>query len=128
MDAVCLFVAGALAARLAAPEFTLAWTHSVEKTRWVERYRVDRGQLQLVEATVEGSGAGMEPAPDAVLDNGVWRWRPEIRVPEVTMRRSGFAGDYVLCSGGRCTPMDEIAGPPAPDAMVTIRPCASAVP
>ena len=52
MSTVCLFVAGALAASLADPAFTIAWTHSVAKTRWVESYVVEGRSLVLVDSTL----------------------------------------------------------------------------
>jgi hypothetical protein len=67
--------AGALVTTLAVESFTLAWTHSIEKTRWEEDWRLAGGRLQLVEARIRGSGAGMEPPAGAVLENGVWRYR-----------------------------------------------------
>ncbi|WP_448152289.1 DUF1850 domain-containing protein [Castellaniella caeni] len=48
--------------------FTLAWTHSIEKIRWEEDYRVARdaqGHPVLIpgKARILGSGAGICPAP-----------------------------------------------------------------
>jgi hypothetical protein len=124
VSAACLYVAGALAATVPAAEFTLQWNHSVQKTQWVERYRVERDALRLVEASVQGSGAGMEPAPDAAFAEGRWTWRPDRVVPELSLRRSGFTADYTICAAGRCDPLSRLAGPAGPDAVVTIRPCA----
>ena len=58
MNAACLLIAGALRAIVPAQEFTVAWTHSVQKTRWEERYRVDGDALRLTEARIQSSGAG----------------------------------------------------------------------
>ena len=69
---LCL-TAGAVVTRLAVASFTLAWTHSVEKTRWEEDWRVGARGLEIVEARVKGSGAGMEPGPDARFDGTWWR-------------------------------------------------------
>lgn len=112
-----------LVARLPEPEFTLVWSHSVEKTRWIERYRVEARTLHLVEASVEGSGAGMEPGPGAVLSDGAWRWHPDRSVTELVLRRSGFAEDYAICAGGACALLGRWAGRPGLDSVVTIRPC-----
>lgn len=68
--AVCLIVAGALRAMVPADDFSLGWQHSVRKTRWEERYRVEDQTLLLFEARVQGSGAGMEAGNGAVLRNG----------------------------------------------------------
>ena len=77
MDPICLLVAGVVrAATLPASEFTLSWVHSVQKTLWEERYRVDGDGLLLFEARVQGTGAGMELPPGAILAAGVWTWNP----------------------------------------------------
>jgi len=70
--------AGALVATLAAESFTLAWTHSIEKIRWEEDWRIENGRLHLVEARIRGSGAGMEPPDGAVLRHGAWHYAPVI--------------------------------------------------
>jgi hypothetical protein len=123
VDPVCLFVAATLVATLPQREFVLAWTHSVQKTRWTERYRVDDDAMELVEATVEGSGAGMEPGPGVRLEHGEWTWQPRRRVASLALRRSTFTDDYAICVAGRCRPMAELAGPPGPDAVVIVAPC-----
>jgi hypothetical protein len=57
---------------MAMQSFTLVWTHSVERTEWRESWRVTPAGLVLTEARVKGSGAGMEPATDAVwIDGGL---------------------------------------------------------
>ena len=76
--AMCL-AAGAVSAVLAINSFTLAWMHSIERVRWEEDWRVDAGQLQIVAARIKGSGAGMEPPDDAVLQGGAWHYRPQGR-------------------------------------------------
>ena len=76
MNAVCLIVAGVVRATLPTDHFTLAWQHSVEKTRWEESYRIDGDRLRLTSARIQGLGAGMEPPPDAVLRSGWWTWKP----------------------------------------------------
>ncbi|MEP0507358.1 MAG: DUF1850 domain-containing protein, partial [Aurantimonas coralicida] len=68
---ICI-AAGAKALTLAATAFSLSWTHSVEKTRWEERWLAGQQGLTVVEGRVEGSGAGMEPPPDAVLRDGAY--------------------------------------------------------
>jgi len=123
VSAVCLFVAGALTASLPDPAFTVGWTHSIAKTRWVESYVAVGTTLQLVEATVEGSGAGMEPAPDAVLRDGRWHWRPERTLAELVLVRSPFAPDYQICSTSGCRSLGTLAGAAPGDRAVVIRPC-----
>jgi hypothetical protein len=113
---ICLSLAAALhgSAEVFVPvtEFTLAWTHSIEKVRWEEDYavRLDAapGQpvLHAVQARVRGSAAGMEPPPDAVLRQGWYHYTPTItRPPELRLTRSEFTPDYEVCMQGRCQPM-----------------------
>jgi hypothetical protein len=54
MSGICL-AAGVIAAFLPLSEFTLAWTHSIEKIRWEEDYRVQDNRLVLQEARIRGS-------------------------------------------------------------------------
>ena len=116
MLGLCLSLAAALQSSpvvfVPATEFTLAWTHSIEKVRWEEDYavRLDavRGQPELhaVQARVRGSAAGMEPPPDAVLRQGWYHYTPAIpSLPELRLTRSEFTPDYEVCMQGRCRPM-----------------------
>ena len=123
MNAICLIVAGVVRATLAGPEFTLAWTHSVEKTQWEETYRIDGNRLMLVTARVEGSGAGMEPPPGAQLRDGRWTWQPQSAHPELRLTRSTFTRDYTLCANGRCADLGERIGATAEGEVVTVRVC-----
>ena len=96
-------MAGVLRATLPTSELTVAWDHSVEKTRWEERYRIDGTRLRLVEARVMGSGAGMEPPPDATLRGGWWTWHPSLApLPQLRLTLSPFTRDYDLCWRRRC--------------------------
>lgn len=93
--------------------FTLAWTHSIEKVRWEEDYevrgpRADGGapSLVVVAARIRGSGAGMEPPPDAVLRNGWYEYKPAPPVrSDLLLARSTFVEDYELCTGTGCRPL-----------------------
>ena len=49
-------LAGVVWSQLLLTDFTLAWTHSIEKIRWEEDYRVTPSGLLLGEARVKGSG------------------------------------------------------------------------
>jgi len=109
VNSLCLFVAGALHATLPTADFTVGWVHSIEKTRWEERYRVAGTRLELVEARVRGSGAGMEPGPDARLVDGWWTWHPERRLDALRLTLSPYAGDYDLCWRGRCHTLRSLA-------------------
>ena len=98
---LCVFIAGKSAACLAGLLFSLSWTHSVEKTEWVEHWQLKDEQLVLKETFVKGSGAGIDPAPNAVLENGWYRWAPEspVRVPAISLANSELTPDnWMLCA------------------------------
>ena len=113
-DAVSLCVAGAASLHLAVAAFTLGWTHSVERLRWEEDWAVTPAGLVLVEARVQGSGAGMEPDPDARLVEGWWRWRPaRPPQPALVLAASGATGGgWTLCAAGECRTLGAAAGEP----------------
>ena len=123
MNAVCLLVAGVLRATLPTDAFTLAWRHSVEKTRWEEDYRIQGDRLVLTQSRVEGFGAGMEPAPGAVLVDGVWRWRPALPpLPELRLTSSPYTTDYALCWAHACRPLRVLAESGGVE-VVVVAPC-----
>ena len=131
---VCLALAAA--GHAAAPvfvsteRFTLAWTHSIEKVRWEEEYAVRPGAqtgappvLQALIARVRGSGAGMEPPPDAVLRNGWYEYTPRTLSPHgVRLTRSAFTADYDWCVDGRCAPLSSLL--PSDGDVTLLTPCA----
>jgi hypothetical protein len=109
---LCLASAGVVKS-LSIAAFTLIWTHSIEKTDWQEDWRVTPSGLQLVQARVKGSGAGMEPPPEARLVGGWFQWRPaRSAMPELVLGNSGVAGEWRLCSKGHCRTLSEIFGHP----------------
>lgn len=125
MSGLCL-AAAALTVALPLQTFTLAWTHSIEKIRWEEDYRIVGRQLELVEARIRGSGAGMEPPDGAVLKSGVWHYKPALPLLErLRLARSTFVADYLLCWDGVCHPFAEIAGAAETMPAVDVFPCAS---
>lgn len=107
MPGICL-AAGVLHAFIATSQFTLAWTHSIEKIRWEEDYRAVGRNLDLTEARIRGSGAGMEPPAGAVLRDGVWHYRPALQ-PQAALHlaRSTYVQDYEVCLSGACHPLAE---------------------
>lgn len=118
---LCL-AAGALVVALGGDEIVLGWRHSVQKTLWEEIWRDEAGGLTLVEARIEGSGAGMDPPDGARLIDGFWRWRPALPAQrEVVMRRSGATADWRICIGGSCRPMGDYL--PAGADPVTLKRC-----
>jgi hypothetical protein len=84
--------------------FTLSWTHSVEKTRWEEDWRVTSAGLQIVEARIQGSGAGMEPPEESRLENGWWVYAPDMKaLPRLVLAASGATGEgWTICDKGSC--------------------------
>jgi hypothetical protein len=120
---LCLASAGVMKT-LAVAAFTLAWTHSIEKVEWQEDWRVTPLGLELVRARVKGSGAGMEPPPDARLVDGWFQWRPQrAAMPELALGNSGVAGEWRLCSGGLCRTLSEIFGHPVGANVTVLRAC-----
>lgn len=89
--------------------FTLAWTHSIEKIRWEENYTVkldSDGNAILVpgKAYIKGSGAGMDPPPDAVrIDHGWYEYQPKTKpLTILRLTRSPYTDDYDWCMDGKC--------------------------
>ncbi len=108
---LCL-AAGAASAVLAVDAFTLAWTHSIEKIRWEEDWRIENHLLVADEARIRGSGAGMEPPAGSVLRDGVWHYRPSLP-PQQALRltHSPHAVGYTLCTSTNCAPLaDRLPG------------------
>lgn len=101
--ALCVTAAGK-AFVIATGVFSLSWTHSVENTEWREDWRVTPGGLELTQARVKGSGAGMDPGEGARLENGWWVWTPKIpAVPELVLAASGATGSgWTLCHAAGC--------------------------
>ena len=122
---ICL-LAGSAIAPLMAGAITLAWTHSVEKTGWQEDYAIRGTGLALTEARIQGTGAGMEPPPDALFHDGWWHYVPHLPVlPELRLALSPYTADYRLCWKGQCRSLAKLLGAEHREGVVTVRPCAS---
>lgn len=120
---LCLISAG-VTKTLAVAAFTLVWTHSIEKIDWQEDWRVTPNGLELVEARVKGSGAGMEPPPEARLVDGWFQWQPKpVLRPEVVLGNSGLAGEWRLCRDGKCRTLSDILGHLVGGHTTTMRAC-----
>ena len=117
--ALCV-IAGGKTTVIAAAAFSLSWTHSVERTLWQENWAVTPAGLEMREARVKGSGAGMEPGEGARLVDGWWVWTPDApAVPELTLAASGLTpSPWRLCHAGGCMTIGETSADPA-----TLRPC-----
>ncbi|OSP55831.1 DUF1850 domain-containing protein [Pseudoruegeria sp. SK021] len=108
----CLAV-GAVVLQLAAGGFTLHWTHSVERVVWEEDWRVTPTALTLLRSRIKGSGAGMEPGPDAIWQDGWWVSPGHLSVPALTLAASGATGQgWTLCADGVCRDIGTDAGKP----------------
>jgi hypothetical protein len=120
---LCL-AAGAVAASLAIESFTLTWTHSIEKIRWEEDWRIAGHALIIDEARIRGSGAGMEPPAGSVLRNGVWHYRPQLQ-PQAVLRltHSPHTAGYTLCTATVCQPLADLLPGIDNNAVIEIREC-----
>jgi hypothetical protein len=116
---LCILAAGKTVA-LSVAAFTLSWTHSVERTRWEEDWTVMPSGLQVVEARIKGSGAGMEPPEGALLRNGWWVYAPKVNPQRrLMLAASGATGDgWTLCTVQGCRELGKAAG-----AAIVLEPC-----
>jgi len=120
-SALCIVVGTALVS-IPAQRFTLRWQHTIEKILWEEDYVVAGEWLYLTGARVRGSGAGMEPPPDAIKVGSAWHYRPADRWHrEVRLARSAHGADYELCIDGACRPL--AAWAPTPLAPTILSAC-----
>jgi hypothetical protein len=111
MAGLCILAAGKVT-MLAVSVFTLSWTHSVQKTEWREDWAVTQNGLELRQAQVKGSGAGMEPGPAAVLKGGWWVWHPALPPQaRLSLAASGMTPSaWTLCHDGGCMELGAKAG------------------
>lgn len=108
---VCIASAGSVLTLLAG-SFSLSWTHSVEKTLWIEQWRVDDNRLALSAAGVQGSGAGIDLPPDAVWEGDRWTYTPRLApLVQLHLAASGATvGGWQLCADGSCYTLGATAG------------------
>jgi hypothetical protein len=122
---LCVYLlGGALLATLPGEVFQLRWTHSVARAEWREVWRVaPNGALILEEARINGTGAGMEPGPDARRIDDWLVWKPDAPpLPEVTLAASDYTAEHVLCTGDDCRALSVWTGG-IRDAAVTLKGC-----
>jgi hypothetical protein len=110
---LCIAAAGKVVT-LAVAAFTLSWTHSVERTRWEEDWTITPSGFEIVEARVEGSGAGMEPGEAAVLRDGWWIYKPKLPPQRaIVLAASGATGEgWRLCAAQTCREIAATPGAP----------------
>ena len=125
MTGFCLGVAfSVIQATIPAETLTLRWTHSVEKIPWEEDYAIRDGQLVLIAARVQGSGAGMEPPSDAVRRGDWWEYHPSVpSMGKLTLARSSYTNDYRLCWRNQCQTLANLLGKAPPDSAIDLFPC-----
>ena len=108
---LCIAASGKIIT-LAAAAFSLSWTHSVEKTLWQERWIVTNGQLEVIEGTVEGSGAGIYLPDNARRTEAGWTYTPALApLDTLTLAASGMTpSPWTLCTQTRCLDLGAEAG------------------
>jgi hypothetical protein len=121
---ICL-TAATLSSIVMVNSFTLAWTHSIEKIRWEEDWRVESEQLVIAEARIRGSGAGMEPPAGATFKDGVWHYRPDLPAQlALRLTHSPYTTGYEFCVGGRCGALADHLPGIENTTVIELRPCA----
>ncbi len=110
---ICLAASATLIA-LTGPEFTLAWSHSVTRTRWEETWQAGPEGLRPVTAFIQGPGAGMELPEGAERVDGGWIYRPTLPPqPEIFLAASGATdGGWIICADDICHEMGAEPGAP----------------
>lgn len=117
----CLAI-GAVALQLASGTFTLHWMHSIEHVAWEEDWQVNEQELSLIRSRIKGSGAGMEPGPDAIWQDGWWVTPGALRLPALTLASSGKTGEgWSICADGSCREVGMASG-----LAITLQPCVAA--
>ncbi len=98
--------AGSYAVAMYAPTFTLAWEHSIEKVEWRETWKVQGQAMRPVEARIKGTGAGMEPPPDARLEEGWFVYVPKAQpLKRLDLPDSAHTKPLRICLEGKCRPI-----------------------
>jgi hypothetical protein len=112
---ICLAV-GSLILDLHTAEIELRWVHSVQKIVWTEQWRAGESGMVPMSASVEGSGAGMEPGDNAVRTAKGWTWQPALPPQrELVFARSDALPDWQICRRRSCHTVQELSGvPPGP--------------
>src|SRR5215204_6739210 len=108
MSSLCIaFLTSTLSITLPTSHITLRWTHSVERVPWEEEYSVFGNGVQITEARVIRSGAGMEAPSDARWSDERWRYVPRLHTfAEVRLANSKFVNGYEICWDGQCQALD----------------------
>lgn len=120
---ICLTL-GSLILDLGTPEIELRWRHSVQKSWWTERWQATAAGLTPGEASIQGSGAGMDPPDHAVRTGQGWVWRPVLPpLPALILARSDATEDWRICRQERCASVADLTGQPADGRPVRLSAC-----
>lgn len=120
VSGLCAILAGGLALIAPGESFQLSWTHSVERIEWREDWRVEGRRLILDQASVAGSGAGMEPPPEAIRQGDRWVWSPHLVRDEIVLALSDVTADWRLCAQGHCRGLRALV---PGETVARLRPC-----
>jgi len=110
--AICIALALSSTVLLKLPSpLTLAWEHSVAKTRIEEDYQRVDNALVLTEVRTRGPAAGIEPPAHASFSDGWWRYRPQLGpLPRSLFANTLQPDGYEICHAGRCARLRERIG------------------
>jgi hypothetical protein len=110
---LCIMAGGRILA-LATTVFTLSWTHSVERIEWRESWRIVGDRLHLVEATVEGPGAGIALPGGARMTPQGWVFKPALPpLRRLVLAASGTTlSGWTLCTDSECHELGSTVGKP----------------
>ncbi|OCX67332.1 hypothetical protein BFP70_01700 [Thioclava sp. SK-1] len=115
----CLMAGAIMLALAPGDQFSLSWTHSVERQAWSETWALRDGQLQLIRAAVKGSGAGMEPGEGGRFLDGWWVWAPDLPpVSALHLAASGLTPSAWQLCGASCIDLGA-----APAEVIDVTPC-----
>jgi hypothetical protein len=107
---IALALSSTVLLKLPSP-LTLAFEHSVDKTRIEEDYQRNGDALVLTEVRTRGPAAGIEPPAHARLAGGWWRYRPELGpLPRSLFANTLQPSGYEICLGGHCTRLSDRIG------------------
>lgn len=120
MTGLCVYAAGTLLWSMSTTAFSLSWHHSVEKAPWVEWWRIQNGSIVPIKAQVKGHGAGMEPAPDAILEGHWWSWVPS---PSLATTRIHLANSGQTIDQWKICPITTVTNLPDPDSYLNSPVC-----
>ena len=119
---LCLATAG-IVKSVSIAAFMLTFTPATDQGEWQEDWRVTPQGLEILEARAKGFSEMDVPADSRSID-GWYRWTPRLPIlPEIVIANSGFAGNWRLCSDGKCQDISAILGHPPGKVTITTKAC-----